>query len=256
MFCERAQITLNQKIGTDIWQLRLQVPQIAAAAGAGQFVMLQCGTGLDPFLKRPLGIHEITAPYGFITCVYRVVGRGTGLLSELPVGSDITVLGPCGRPWPQITAPKAVIIGGGMGIAPLLPLAKDLYARCNPQIYLGANTADELFALVEFAKCGNLRVATLDGSAGVKGFVTDLLPADLSGTEIFACGPMPMMKAVAELASQQNITCWISLEEHMGCGIGTCMGCVRPIKENDSIVYKRVCREGPVFNAMEVVFDD
>ncbi|MDD4798961.1 MAG: dihydroorotate dehydrogenase electron transfer subunit [Clostridia bacterium] len=256
MISERAQITLNRQVGIDIWQMRLQTPQIAKAARAGQFVMLQCGTGLDPFLKRPLGIHEIAADFGVITCVYRVVGRGTGLLSKLPVGSQITVLGPCGRPWPQLNAAKAVIIGGGMGIAPLLPLAEDLSARGNTEIYLGANSSDELFALVDFAKCGNLRVATLDGSAGVKGFVTELLPTDLSATEIFACGPLPMMKAVAELAARQNINCWLSLEEHMGCGIGTCMGCVRPIKENDKIVYKRVCREGPVFNATEVVFDD
>jgi len=255
MISERAQITLNRQIGRDIWQLRLQAPQIAAAACAGQFVMLQCGTGLDPFLKRPLGINQICAPHGVITCVYRVVGRGTGLLSDLAVGSEITVLGPCGQPWPQPKEAKAVIIGGGMGIAPLLPLAEDLAARGNTEIYLGANTSDELFALVDFAKCGSLRVATLDGTAGVKGFVTDLLPADLSGMEIFSCGPMPMMKAVAALAAQQNITCWLSLEEHMGCGIGTCMGCVRPIKENDQIFYKRVCREGPVFNALEVVFD-
>ena len=252
MVKERAIIVSQQCIGTDIYDMELSFPKGAKEARPGQFIAMYCEDGTK-LLPRPISICGIDAEAGTLRVVYRIAGEGTRLFSQMKAGDSLEVMGPLGNGF-TMKDKKAIIVGGGIGIPPMLELAKQL--DCEKTVVLGYR--DELFLKEEFEACANVAVATEDGSAGTKGTVIDAIKAaQVSGEIIYACGPMPMLKALAEYADAHGMEAQISLEERMACGIGACLGCICKTKEKDhhtNVNNTRICKDGPVFDAKEVVF--
>ena len=249
---ENLTVVSQEEIGKDIFSLWLQTDQMAQYARPGQFLSLYTGNA-GKLLPRPISICEIDRKDGAIRLVYRVAGKGTAEFSGMRTGMQLKVVGPLGNGFPQKNK-KAFLIGGGIGIPPMLELAKEL--DCEKQIVLGFR--DELFLLEDFRNRGQIYIATEDGSAGTEGNVLDAIRENgLDADIIYACGPTPMLRAIKEYAAEQNIECWISMEERMACGIGACLACVCKSKEKDAhsnVKNKRICKEGPVFLAQEVEF--
>ncbi len=258
MLTEQAKILANKPLSRHLHELSLELPQISAKAKPGQFVMIKAAAEQDPFLKRPMGINLIAATNGQIRLIYQIHGHGTQILSRQQVGQSLEVLGPLGNGW-QINnqANHVLLVAGGSGAAPILPLAIALNRQnITCDILLGAQTADHLMCVSDFEDVAYLRIATNDGSVGEKGKVINLLSDQPLYDQVYTCGPKPLMQHVALWAAKHNIPCQVSLEEHMGCGFGVCMGCVCPTKAADdqAMRYKRVCCEGPVFDGLEVVW--
>lgn len=252
MVKERAIIVSQQCIGTDIYDMVLSFPKGAKEARPGQFIAMYCEDGTK-LLPRPISICGIDAEAGTLRVVYRIAGEGTRLFSQMKAGDSLEVMGPLGNGF-TMKDKKAIIVGGGIGIPPMLELAKQL--DCEKTVVLGYR--DELFLKEEFEACANVAVATEDGSTGTKGTVIDAIEAaQVSGEIIYACGPMPMLKALAEYTDAHGMEAQISLEERMACGIGACLGCICKTKEKDhhtNVNNTRICKDGPVFDAKEVVF--
>ncbi|HSR36687.1 MAG TPA: dihydroorotate dehydrogenase electron transfer subunit, partial [Desulfurivibrionaceae bacterium] len=231
-----------------------------AAARPGQFLMLRVGEGRDPLLRRPLSIHQVTAN-GWVQVLFKVVGQGTRLLAALAPGQAVDVVGPLGNRFALHTGRNLCLVGGGMGIAPLYFLARELQRSNPPEAVvpiLGARTAAELRPLADdFVALGlEPRLATDDGTLGHHGLVIDLL-SELMATSalwtVYTCGPYPMMRAVAKLCREQGWECQVSLETMMACGLAACLGCAIPAAQLDG-PYKHVCKDGPVFGAEEVAW--
>lgn len=252
MVKERAIIVSQQCIGTDVYDMVLSFPKGAKEARPGQFIAMYCEDGTK-LLPRPISICGIDAEAGTLRVVYRIAGEGTRLFSQMKAGDSLEVMGPLGNGF-TMKDKKAIIVGGGIGIPPMLELTKQL--DCEKTVVLGYR--DELFLKEEFEACANVAVATEDGSTGTKGTVIDAIEAaQVSGEIIYACGPMPMLKALAEYADAHGMEAQISLEERMACGIGACLGCICKTKEKDhhtNVNNTRICKDGPVFDAKEVVF--
>ena len=249
-FEERAVVVSQEQIATGIFSLVLKTKDIAAHAKAGQFVSVYSNDA-SKLLPRPISLCEINREEGTLRLVYRVTGEGTGTeeFSRLKEGEKIKILGPLGNGF-TTDGKKAFLIGGGIGIPPMLQLAKEV--SCEKQMVLGFR--DELFLMDEFKEQGEVFVATEDGSAGSKGNVLDAIREnELSADVIYACGPTPMLRALKNYAEENNMECFISMEERMACGIGACLACKSKEKDAHSNVHnKRVCKEGPVFDAKEV----
>ena len=252
MVKERAVIVSQKCIGTDIYDMVLSFPRGAKEAKPGQFIAMYCEDGTK-LLPRPISICGIDAEKGTLRVVYRIAGAGTRLFSEMKEGDSLEVLGPLGNGF-TMKEEKAIIVGGGIGIPPMLELAKQL--SCEKTVVLGYR--DELFLKDEFESYADVVVATEDGSCGTKGTVIDAIKeAGVDGKVIYACGPMPMLKALAEYAEAHDMEAQISLEERMACGIGACLGCICKTKKKDhhtNVNNQRICKDGPVFDAKEVVF--
>ena len=252
MVKERAVIVSQKCIGTDIYDMVLSFPKGAKEAKPGQFIAMYCEDGTK-LLPRPISICGIDAEKGTLRVVYRIAGEGTRLFSEMKEGDSLEVLGPLGNGF-TMKEEKAIIVGGGIGIPPMLELAKQL--SCEKTVVLGYR--DELFLKDEFESYADVVVATEDGSCGTKGTVIDpIKEAGVDGKVIYACGPMPMLKALAEYAEAHDMEAQISLEERMACGIGACLGCICKTKKKDhhtNVNNQRICKDGPVFDAKEVVF--
>ena len=251
-FEEKALIISQEKIGEGIYSMWLRTDRVADYAKAGQFVSVYCNDG-SRLLPRPISICEIDKEKHALRLVYRVAGKGTDEFSAMKEGEELRILGPLGNGFTKKDK-KAFLIGGGIGIPPMLQLAKEL--DCEKQIVLGYR--DELFLLDDFKGQGEIYIATEDGSAGTKGNVIDAIRENaLTADVIYACGPTPMLRALKAYAAENNIECWISMEERMACGIGACLACVCKSKEKDhhtNVNNKRICKEGPVFLAEEVEF--
>jgi dihydroorotate dehydrogenase electron transfer subunit len=320
----RAKIVDHRRVNAESFRLVILSPEISRAARPGQFVMLRIQDTHDPFLRRPFGFSRILPAKkmnrsalfegGFEIC-YQVVGRGTERMTSLAVGERIDVLGPLGRGfWREEGCERPILVGGGIGIAPLIPWAEELSKKEKGKgagkektprvnILLGGKSRDRILGMREFKNFGlEPRAATEDGSLGLSGVVTDLLERELlqegphAGTAIYACGPMVMLAKVAQIAEQFDIPCQVLLESRMACGVGACLGCavktreedgknseasVRPplppgknlcdlgeeagilrqeelgvrISEAPSFRYARVCKEGPVFRAGEILWE-
>ena len=252
---ESLKIVSQEEIGKNIFSMWLQADHMAANAKPGQFLSLYARDG-SKLLPRPISICEIDRENGRIRLVYRVTGKNTGTeaFSRLHPGVTIETLGPLGNGFPlkEAEGKKVFLIGGGIGIPPMLETAKELNA--DKTVVLGYR--DELFLKDEFEKYADVYVATEDGSAGTRGNVLDAIRENaLKADVIFACGPTPMLRALKNFAEENNITCWISMEERMACGIGACLACVCKSKDIDShsqVHNKRVCKDGPVFLSTEV----
>ena len=250
-FKEQAVIISQEEIAPAIYSLWIKTDKIAQYAKAGQFISIYCEDG-SRLLPRPISICEIDKEDCALHLVYRIAGAGTEEFSQKQTGDHLSVMGPRGNGSP-LKSKKAFLIGGGIGIPPMLELAKQL--NCEKQIILGYRNSD-MFLLDEFKKQGEVYIATEDGSVGTKGNVLDAIRENALDAEvIYACGPTPMLRALKNYAAENNIECWISMEEKMACGIGACLACVCKSKEVDghtNVHNKRVCKEGPVFLAEEV----
>ncbi len=259
-----ATVTSQTSPVTGIYLMGVKAPEIAAQASPGQFCMLQhVGAIHDPLLRRPLSIHR-TEEDGAVHFLYRKTGRGTELLSLLKEGDSVKILGPLGNGFTWNREIRCVLVGGGMGIAPLLFLADRIVQKGGDLlVILGAATAGDLACLDSFravCRAGRLLTTTEDGSLGHRGLVTDLLTDTFdnqeqaetgAGTTVMACGPWPMMKAVADICTHKSIRCEVSLEAHMACGTGLCLGCAVPTA-NSAGGYIHVCKEGPVTDAKNI----
>lgn len=249
---ESATVMEQKQIASDIYSLWIRTEQIAGEAKPGQFLSLYSREE-SRMLPRPVSICEIDREGGRIRMVYRVVGKGTEEFSRLTSGDRIEVLGPLGNGFPLDTgAKKAFLMGGGIGIPPMVQLAREL----NLEVQVIAGYRDEQFLTDELSENGALYVATEDGSAGTKGNVMDAVREHgLTADIIYACGPKPMLRAVKAYAEEKGIPCWLSMEERMACGIGACLACICQSKEVDGHTHvqnKRVCKDGPVFLSTEV----
>jgi len=243
--------------------LRLRAPAVADAARPGQFVHIRCAPPgqWDPLLRRPLSLHRIDRRRGEIELLFRVVGRGTAFLAGLAAGEEVDLIGPLGRGFPTNLAPgeTAVLVAGGIGVAPLVALAEELAEKRVPAVaVVGARTAAGLVAVDTLGKAASeVLTATDDGSAGHRGFVTEVLAGLLDRMPrpvVYACGPEPMLRRVQAMLGDggRPRRGYLSLETRMACGVGACLGCaVR--QAGPGTGYYHACHDGPVFAAGEVV---
>lgn len=249
---ERAEVLYNKEIAARIYSMWVRTEEIARLAAPGQFVSLYCANA-SRLLPRPISICEIDAKERRLRLVYRIAGKGTEEFSKLLPGESLEIAGPLGNGFPK-KAGASFLIGGGIGIPPMLELAKQLEGE--RQIVLGFR--DETFLTEDFLAYGPVSIATEDGSVGIKGNVLDAIGGyGLRAERIYACGPLPMLRALKAYAAENGMECYVSLEERMACGIGACLGCVCHAKETDghtNVKNKRICKEGPVFEAGEVEF--
>lgn len=251
---ESVSIVSQEKLASDVFSMWIQTKDIAKNARAGQFISVYSKDG-SRLLPRPISICEVEGDR--LRIVYRTVGKGTKEFSGYGAGDTLDVMGPLGNGYTKLNK-KAILMGGGIGIPPMLELARELknggYDVSDADIVLGYR--DELFLNEELAQYGRVTIATEDGSAGTKGNVLDAIKAEgIKGDVIYACGPTPMLRAIKAYAKENGIECYLSLEEKMACGIGACLACVCKSKEIDDhshVHNKRVCKEGPVFNAEDV----
>lgn len=247
----------------DVFKLVLHAPEVARRAVAGQFIEVRCvpgrGAALDPLLRRPFSICEIRPDAGTVSLIYRVVGRGTRALAAIEPGSELDILGPlgCSFPDPAAGTGRLVLVGGGLGIPPMVAAAeRAVAAGRDVAAIVGARSERYLAGAVELAASGvAVTVMTDDGSAGARGFVTVPLGAWLAEGgvgEVWACGPEGMLEAVASLcASGAGVPCFVSVERFMACGFGVCIGCTVP--KAGAPGFLKACYDGPVFDATEVV---
>ena len=315
----KQEILSNEEVCPGIFRMGIAVWKEMQSALPGQFVHVRISHTSEPLLRRPFSIHELNA--GQVKILYRVVGRGTKLLSEKKCGEKLDAIGPLGHGFHTGPAPEsALIVAGGMGVAPMLFLAQVLGSttedtvttlvlpcpdieseipdgqscstptpersslcegragrlanrgrkrdslnlhnrgRCKGvEVFIGAKTSELILCEEDFKKLGcSVRVSTDDGSYGKKGFVSFLFKEFLKEQTpeiVYACGPVALLKEVADICSNYNIPCQVSLENQMACGVGACLGCVIKAKDADGrVIYRRVCREGPVFDANVIVW--
>ncbi len=275
-----ATVVEQEQIARNTFRLRLRCPEIARRIVPGQFFMVRPARGTDPLLGRPFALYdiyhdELGQPAGF-DFGYVTVGKLTSLMPSWSVGEEVSVWGPLGNGFPIIPlgTQHLMLVAGGIGQTPFLAMTREALglrqygsptrqSETRPQqvtLCYGARSAEYLAGLDDFAIDGlNLQVATDDGSRGHHGFVTDLLKQSLASDSppdlIYCCGPEPMMHAVQKIATAANVSCWLSLETPMACGIGICFSCVAKIQQDDgSWDYRRTCLEGPVFPASKIVF--
>lgn len=247
---ETAVVYSQEELAPEIYSMWITT-EAAKEARPGQFISVYSKDG-SRLLPRPISICEADADEGRLRIVYRIAGAGTKEFSSCKSGDSIEIMGPLGNGFPQ-EGEKVFLIGGGIGIPPMLELAKNL--NCEKQMVLGYRD-ENLFLKDEFEAYGEVFVATEDGSVGTKGNVLDAIRENgLTADVMYACGPTPMLRALKQYAEQHNIRCYVSLEEKMACGIGACLACVCQSKEVDhhsNVHNKRICKDGPVFLAQEV----
>lgn len=249
----KATIVSQKKIAEQIYDLWLET-KLAKNAHPGQFVAVYPHHE-STLLPRPISICEVSADKRRLRLVYRVAGKGTAEFASYDTGDTLEILGVLGNGFPvdKAKGKQVFLIGGGIGIPPMLELAKQLDGQ--KRILLGYRDKD-LFLHEDLAKYGDVYVATEDGSVGTKGNVIDIISAHgLAADVIMACGPMPMLRAIKKYAEEKGIEAYISLEERMACGVGACLGCVCRTTKVDShshVHNARICTDGPVFEAKEV----
>ena len=271
-----ARVVSNEPVASMIYYLVLEAPKVARRARPGQFVGVRVAAGIAPLLRRPFSLCTIDPEAGVTGILYRVVGQGTRLLSEFGPGEAVDLIGPLGTGFPvRRGSEAAVLVGGGIGVAPLPALARELVRAGKKVIALvGARTADELAGVSLLSDSGaEVRICTDDGTAGRRGLVVEPLQEVLArgqAGEVHACGPEPMLEVVQTLCLKHGVKGYLSLEERMGCGVGACLGCACRVKSTvpagsdhsgatrriglERVAYKKVCLDGPVLPAEEVCF--
>ena len=252
-----AKIISQKQLSSAYFLLTLECPEIACTASPGQFVMISCGG--QTYLKRPMGLSGANAKHGTISFIYQKSGTGTHALHERKEDEDIEIIGPLGNCFELESGAKSVaLVGGGTGIGPLLFCAERMSAE-HPEAalsaFIGARSKKILCGEEEIGHFARtVYVATDDGSYGEKGLITDALSRFLKENaldQIITCGPTVMMQKVAEISAHYHISCQASLEEHMACGFGACLGCPCTVKDEG---YKMICLDGPVFDAAKIVW--
>lgn len=246
---------IEQKMIADgICSMWLDAKEIAVQAKPGQFISVY-SNDKSRVLPRPISICEIDRKKGTLRIVYRVVGKGTEEFSKAEAGDSFEILGPLGNGFPieEAKGKKVLMIGGGIGVPPMLQTAKEIEGEA---IIVSGYRNQDLFLKEELESAGTLFIATEDGSVGTKGNVVDAIRENqIEADMMFACGPKPMLRALKNYALEKGIPCWISMEEKMACGVGACLACVCQSKDVDShshVHNKRICKDGPVFLSTEV----
>lgn len=254
---ERMTIIRQEEIASGIYELTLKGKLVSRMQEPGQFVHIRVSDSLEPLLRRPISICQVDSANLQFTMIYRAEGRGTKLLAGKKAGDQVDVLGPLGHGFPLSEAAAgetALLVGGGIGVPPLYELSKRLKDKGVKVIHvLGFQSSETAFYREEFKELGETYIATVDGSEGTKGFVTDCIGQEVEDFDIlYTCGPTPMLKALETAYSHKKV--YLSLEERMGCGIGACFACVCKTKESKpGYDYRKVCSDGPVFRAGEVI---
>lgn len=254
----KCELVRKEMLVDGIYKFSVKAPEIANQARAGQFLEIKVSETGEPFLRRPISIYNIDKDAGEVEFIFQIKGRGTELLAERKIGDLIDIMGPLGFGAFKVQEYKNVaIIGGGIGTYPLHELTKQLKGKANLNVYLGFRDKSLVTCEKEFEAIGlnKLVITTDDGSYKEKGYAIDFMKKDIEENAvdmIFACGPLPMLKAIRAYAIENNIPCQISLEERMGCGIGACLGCAVKVISGTEPRYGHVCKEGPVFNAADV----
>jgi dihydroorotate dehydrogenase electron transfer subunit len=256
-----ATIERREQVTPVHYLLRVHAPEIAAAARPGQFVHLRASDAYDPLLRRPFSLMRVEPATGSLDLLVQVVGRGSQLVAEAVPGQSFDLLGPLGNGFP-LPPPEApvILVAGGVGVAPLIGLAEALVEQPSPPDItgiFGARNVDLMACWEEFAgRCTEFMAVTEDGTAGRQGLATEELAERLESAPhppvVFACGPLPMLGAVARLCAEHGVPAYVSLERWMGCGVGACLGCVVPSARADGPKYVRVCKDGPVFLANDL----
>lgn len=246
-------IIRKTKLSDNEWRFDFDAPALCAEAVPGQFVMVECSKGPTPFLRRAISINQCKD--GVLSLMFAVVGEGTEALATMAEGDTVSLLGPLGRGFDlDIEAANVVMIGGGIGKAPFEYLTDALLAKNNRLTFLvGGRSAAQLKGLESYdEKPVAVKLATEDGSAGEKGFVSAYFDAIKDCDRIYACGPTPMLAVVKRFVDEHKIPCQLSLEGKMACGVGVCLGCTCKSGNPDAAVYPKVCQDGPVFWSEEV----
>ena len=252
---ETVTVVSQEQLADGIFSMWIQT-EAAKTARPGQFISMYTNDG-SKLLPRPISICEIDTETSKLRVVYRVTAEKTGTeqFSKMKAGDTLPIIGPLGNGFPLEAGKgkRAFLIGGGIGVPPILELAKQL--DCEKQIIMGYRDADT-FLKEQFEENGTVYISTEDGSVGTKGNVMDAIRENgLEADIIYACGPTPMLRAIKQYAEEQGIECYFSLEERMACGIGACLACVCQSKEKDhhsNVNNKRICKDGPVFLSTEV----
>lgn len=250
---QKASVLSQKELAPGIYDLWVET-SLAKQAKSGQFVCIY-PKDKSTLLPRPISICQVNGDKTALRMVYRVAGQGTVEFSRYRPGDSVAILGTLGNGFPveKAEGKKVLLMGGGIGIPPILQLSKEMNAQ--KQIVVGYRDS-HLFLREDLAQNGSVFIATEDGSTGTKGNVMDAIEQNgLDGDMIFACGPMPMLRAIKRYAEEKDIPAYISLEEHMACGVGACLGCVvktREVNHHSHVHNARICTDGPVFEAKEV----
>jgi dihydroorotate dehydrogenase electron transfer subunit len=269
-----APVTENVRLARQTYRVRLHCPELARRIRPGQFLMLRLPDGSDPLLGRPFALYDTVldgqGQSAAIDVVYLVVGKLTGLLARLRAGDRVDVWGPLGNGFLDLDHVEHVgLVAGGIGQTPFLAWARDLLgqrgyggrparrAARRVSLYYGVRTADLAAGVDDFRAAGaEVHLASDDGSLGFRGFVTQLLEKEGLPQHVVGCGPEPMLRALAELARSRQVPCHLSLETPMACGVGICFSCVTRVRTPDGWDYRRVCVDGPVFDAAQLAWPD
>jgi len=267
----KSMILSNIEVSPSYFRIRMTAPSSITESHPGQFVMVKVIQATDPLLRRPFGVFDLGSfeteftdcgRQSFIEILYKVVGKGTEMLSTLHQGDHLDILGPLGKGF-KFGKPdgQKLLVGGGVGLAPLYYLARELVKSSKVNLFAGGRNKEDILCITEFDRLGvETYVATDDGTLGSRGLVTEVFEEHLakagSGVTIFACGPFPMLRAVSLLAEKYNIPCQVSLEAYMACGVGACLGCVVKGRNHSESTpdYRCVCKDGPVFDSLDLLW--
>ena len=255
----REKVARMERLADDVIRMVLHSPRLAGSARPGQFLNIRCGDSYEAYLRRPISICDVHPQEETVDIVFQVKGAGTERLARLKPGDEADVMGPLGRPFtPVPPGGRAVVVGGGIGTFPLLYLLRSM-PEVDRTALLGFRSRGQVVLEEEFAAvCSRMDIATDDGTYGTPGFVTALLERHLERERpdcVYVCGPTPMMRAVVALCVGQDIPVQVSMEQRMGCGVGACLVCACKKKAEEGFAYTHVCKEGPVFDGREVLFD-
>jgi len=264
-----AEVLEHIPIAERTFRIRLACPDLAAHIRPGQFVMLRLPGRTDPLLARPFALYETAEDSSWLDIVYLVLGKMTGLLAQVQPGEKLEIWGPLGKPFLEVPSSEEItFVAGGIGQTPFLSYAKELLGKRsyggvparrsveNVRLLYGVRTAALAAGVEDFRSAGvEVQLASDDGSIGFCGFVTQLLKQNPGTGPIIGCGPEPMLHALSDIAKEWNRLCHVSLETPMACGVGICFSCVAKVCTSDGFDYKRVCVDGPVFDAAQLVWE-
>lgn len=261
MHLETANVVRHDTVGEGGYRLlSMNAPVVVRMVRPGQFVHLLVPRLGGAVLRRPFSVYK--AEDGILSILYKPVGRGTQVMTEIKPGEQLNIMGPLGNGFPlDIGTDQPVLIAGGYGMAPLYLVAKTLKEKAG-LLFVGGASSCDILCVDEFKALGwTVVTATQDGTEGIKGLVTKplddwLVSMGKKSLQFFACGPNGMLKAVGERAMARKQKAWLSLDRHMGCGAGACLACVQKVRRGNEVVWARVCKDGPIFEAGEIVWEE
>ena len=248
--CDNFVVSEKKFLNSSFFKLKLKSKKTLPEINPGQFVEVQVNSDSKVLLRRPISINDVDSQTNEISLIIQTVGQGTKELAKINEGEEINLVYPLGNGF-NIEGENPLLVGGGVGIAPLLYLAKNFYVKgIKPKVLLGFRSQEQMIDLKEYEKYADVYISTQDGSVGSKGLVTENEIFTQSYDTIYTCGPTPMMKAISDYSLKNNIKCYASLENKMACGIGACLCCVQNTTEG----HKCTCTEGPVFNVKDIIW--